>query len=277
MKWREFLTPVKSMDTGAAKVYIADHREGTFTLLDVRQPGEYEKARIPGAKLIPLPELTDRLKELDPDKPIIAYCAVGGRSRAAVQLLAGKGFKNVFNLKGGIKAWQGITAAGPADMGMDLLKGDEGPDEIILIAYGMEQGLGSFYSAMAERVDDIEVADLFKKLSEIEEKHKKRLLKVYISLDQSVSDEETFESRILSDVMEGGFTTQEFLKKNEEALHTIPDVINIAMMLETQALDLYLRFSQKVGYDKSKAVLFNISEEEKSHLSFLGRMMDRKG
>ena len=73
MKWRQFLTPVQSMDAQQAKAYIADHREGTFTLLDVRQPGEYEKERIPGAKLIPLPELPNRLDELDPTKPIIAY------------------------------------------------------------------------------------------------------------------------------------------------------------------------------------------------------------
>ena len=73
MKWREFLTPVKSMDAGEAKAYMAGHREGTFTLLDVRQPGEYEKSRIPGAKLVPLPELVERLNEVDPDRPLIVY------------------------------------------------------------------------------------------------------------------------------------------------------------------------------------------------------------
>ena len=73
MKWREFLTPVKSMDAQEAKAYMAGHREGTFTLLDVRQPGEYEKSRIPGAKLVPLPELVERLNEVDPDRPLIVY------------------------------------------------------------------------------------------------------------------------------------------------------------------------------------------------------------
>ena len=73
MRWKQFLTPVASMDTEEAKAYMAEHEEGTFTLLDVRQPGEYENSRIPGAKLIPLPELADRLGELDPDKPIIPY------------------------------------------------------------------------------------------------------------------------------------------------------------------------------------------------------------
>jgi rhodanese-related sulfurtransferase len=73
MKWRQFLKPVKSMETGEARSYMANHSEGSFTLLDVRQPGEYEKSRIPGAKIIPLPELPNRLKELDPKKPVIAY------------------------------------------------------------------------------------------------------------------------------------------------------------------------------------------------------------
>ena len=73
MKWKQFLMPVRSMDTEEARAYMSRHREGTFTVLDVRQPGEYAKARIPGAKLVPLPELSSRLAELDPGKPTIVY------------------------------------------------------------------------------------------------------------------------------------------------------------------------------------------------------------
>jgi rhodanese-related sulfurtransferase len=73
MKWKQLLTPAKNMEPDAARSYIAEKEEGTFTLLDVRQPSEYEKSHIPGAKLIPLPELPSRLKELDPERPVIAY------------------------------------------------------------------------------------------------------------------------------------------------------------------------------------------------------------
>jgi sulfur-carrier protein adenylyltransferase/sulfurtransferase len=73
MKWKQFLTPAENMDARTARKYIDEHPEGTFTLLDVRQPGEYTDARIPGAKLIPLPELAGRLEELDPEKPLITY------------------------------------------------------------------------------------------------------------------------------------------------------------------------------------------------------------
>jgi rhodanese-related sulfurtransferase len=73
MKWMQFLTPVASMDAEEARAYMKGHKEGSYTLLDVRQPSEYEKGRLPGAKLIPLPELANRLEELDPKKPVIAY------------------------------------------------------------------------------------------------------------------------------------------------------------------------------------------------------------
>jgi rhodanese-related sulfurtransferase len=73
MKWMQFLTPVAGLDAEEVRAFIKGHKEGSYTLLDVRQPSEYEKGRIPGAKLIPLPELANRLGELDPTKPVIAY------------------------------------------------------------------------------------------------------------------------------------------------------------------------------------------------------------
>lgn len=64
---------VRSMDSKKATTFMEEHTEGTFTLLDVRQPKEYEKTHIPGAKLVPLSELGDSLNELDPAKPVIVY------------------------------------------------------------------------------------------------------------------------------------------------------------------------------------------------------------
>jgi rubrerythrin len=201
---------------------------------------------------------------------------MGGRSRAAAQLLAGKGFKDVYNLKGGIKAWQGLTAVGPAEMGMILLRDDETSQEIIVIAYGMEYGLGGFYKSLAERMGDKEMVSLLNKLAEIEENHKQKLFDLYLTLDPTVTDMEAFEGDIVSDVMEGGFTTEEFLEQNRDSMKTVPDVLSIAMMLETQALDLYMRYSEKAKDEKSKTVLYNIAEEEKAHLKALGRLMEQR-
>jgi rhodanese-related sulfurtransferase len=80
-------------------------RGDKFVLLDVREPYEYQIARIPGALLIPLGELPKRLKELDPEADIVAQCRSGSRSQRAVDLLKANGFKHVRNMTGGILAW----------------------------------------------------------------------------------------------------------------------------------------------------------------------------
>jgi sulfur-carrier protein adenylyltransferase/sulfurtransferase len=77
----------------------------SLVILDVREPFEYEIARIEGSKLIPLAELPSRLGELDPEKEIVAHCKSGTRSAQAVRLLQNAGFSRAFNLAGGIDAW----------------------------------------------------------------------------------------------------------------------------------------------------------------------------
>ena len=199
---------------------------------------------------------------------------MGGRSRAAAQMLSGKGFKEVYNLKGGINAWEGHVAEGPEEAGMLYLKGDETAAEIIILAYGMEAGLGSLYLKLAEMMDSPEVSRILTKLAGIEDKHKEKLYTVYNALYPGVRDIEAFEAGITEDVMEGGLTTDEFLTKNKSVMLTLEGVLSIAMMLEAQALDLYLKYSQVVKEEKSKAVLYSIAEEEKAHLAVLGNLME---
>ncbi|HET9367887.1 MAG TPA: molybdopterin-synthase adenylyltransferase MoeB [Candidatus Udaeobacter sp.] len=76
-----------------------------FELIDVREPFEYEIARIEGAKLIPLGEIAQRLDDLEREQPIIVHCHSGKRSAQAVRLLQQRGFAKVYNLGGGIDAW----------------------------------------------------------------------------------------------------------------------------------------------------------------------------
>ncbi len=73
MKWMQFFTPAKSLDFKETEQYIAQHPGDEITILDVRQPSEYKESHIPGANLIPLPQLSDRLGELDPQKSVLVY------------------------------------------------------------------------------------------------------------------------------------------------------------------------------------------------------------
>lgn len=75
-------------------------------LLDVRNPHEYEIARIPGVdKLIPVDELANHLNELDSSREMVVYCKGGTRSARAVNMLKGAGFRKLKNLVGGITRW----------------------------------------------------------------------------------------------------------------------------------------------------------------------------
>ncbi len=275
MRWKLFSTQVKDTEPEAVRAYIEEHEEESFTLLDVRQPGEYEMFRIPGARLIPLPELPDRVDEITSEKPVVVYCAMGGRSNAAAQFLVGKGFKDVRNLRGGIEAWQGHTAEGPANMGMFLLKGNETPAEMIQLAYGLEEGLKEFYAILSVKAENSAVADLLTKLSKIEEKHKQRLFNLYLTFDPSPAGKEVFEHTVMAEVMEGGFTTEEFLEQNKPVMRTVADILNIAMMLEAQSMDLYMRYADKSTDENVKKIFVWSGRWEKAHLRSLGDILDK--
>jgi rhodanese-related sulfurtransferase len=73
MRWKQFFTPVKSVDADTAREFMETRSSEELTTLDVRQPGEYEAGHIPGAKLIPLPDLTNRLSEIDPNRAVMVY------------------------------------------------------------------------------------------------------------------------------------------------------------------------------------------------------------
>jgi len=80
-------------------------RGDKLTLVDVREPNEYQINRIPGTVLIPLGEVPRRYAELDKDAEIVVSCKMGGRSAKAADFLRSVGFKHVLNHKGGILDW----------------------------------------------------------------------------------------------------------------------------------------------------------------------------
>lgn len=75
-------------------------------IIDVREQNEYDYARIPGAKLIPLGQVISRMSEIDPARETVMHCKMGGRSAQAIAALRRAGYEGkLVNLKGGITAW----------------------------------------------------------------------------------------------------------------------------------------------------------------------------
>jgi len=82
--------------------------QGNGLLLDVRTEGEYAEGHLEGSTLINIngPDFQQKIKELDPETPVYVYCRSGARSGNAAKIMKQLGFKTVYNLEGGILAWQ---------------------------------------------------------------------------------------------------------------------------------------------------------------------------
>ncbi len=81
-------------------------RGDDLQIIDVREQNEYETARLAGAKLIPLGQVTSRMGEIDASRETVVHCKLGGRSAKAIEALTRAGFTGrLVNLKGGITAW----------------------------------------------------------------------------------------------------------------------------------------------------------------------------
>lgn len=103
MKWLKFFLPVKSINANQAGKIINNTIDNNYIVVDVREPAEHAERHIKGSRLIPLFKISKRAGELDINKKILVYCRSGSRSKLAARILAVKGFKKVYNLKGGMK------------------------------------------------------------------------------------------------------------------------------------------------------------------------------
>lgn len=115
--WPLINSPLSAMrEIGAVQATQLINRKDAL-ILDLREPKEYDGGRVPNAMHIPLSQLSSRGQELGKftARPLIAYCGRGNRSRSAAGALAKLGFKEMYALRGGLRAW--------ADAGLPLEKG----------------------------------------------------------------------------------------------------------------------------------------------------------
>jgi sulfur-carrier protein adenylyltransferase/sulfurtransferase len=268
MNWKTFFTPGANMSPEEARDFMAAHPRDSYQILDVRQPKEYEQGHLAGALLMPVKEVGSRSAELDRDKPLFVYCHSGVRSKAASQLLLADGFKDVYNMSGGIMAWRGEKVSGGELQGLEFFMGREYPDAFQM-AYAMEEGLRQLYLALAKRVTDLNSQKLLERLAAFEDGHKAQLLAMFSPADFREDKAGT------STAIEGGLDPQQIIAYFGPQLSTMGDILQLGMMLEAQALDLYSRLARK-GENENSTELFNfLAKEEAQHLSYLTEEFDK--
>lgn len=262
MFWKKMVASTTELSAAKAKSFMAEKAIGSYQLIDVRQPKEYQQHHLPGAHLIPLAELANRLDEIKKGQPLIVYCRSGVRSKAACQQLENEGFDQVYNLTGGILAWQGQTASGRPEQGLDFfLKGDYASGA--LMAYTMEAGLKSFYLALAESLDDQQVAKTCRKMARFEDGHLAGLAKEISRQGLPLP------TPAENPLVEGGYNAKELQQAFCDHLDSSLTVLHLAMTLEAQAFDLYLRLARKTEDEKTKTFYLDMARQEQQHLAQL--------
>ncbi|MCX5873098.1 MAG: ferritin-like domain-containing protein [Deltaproteobacteria bacterium] len=191
-------------------------------------------------------------------------------------MLSGFGFKQVYNLTGGIKAWNGVVAEGPVEMNLDLISGAEGPLDVLKLAYGMEQNLALFYREVEKGSSDNDLIKLLHTLASIEDRHKEFIYNLYKSEELAALSLTDFEASVKIEIMEGGIKLEDFVTRNQRFLQSASDILDLSMMLETQALDLYLRLAHRSTNEQARSTFNRIADEEKSHLTALSKLRDQK-
>ena len=93
---------------------LARLKEAGIVLVDVREPDEFEQVHVPGAQLIPMADVPERIEEIADDERVYVICATGNRSARAVDYLNRQGYDTV-NVAGGTKAW--LEAGHPVEHG----------------------------------------------------------------------------------------------------------------------------------------------------------------
>jgi sulfur-carrier protein adenylyltransferase/sulfurtransferase len=273
----DFFRRIDSLTPDEVRKFINAHKPEEYILLDVRQPGEYRLGHLPGAKLLSVDELPDRLAELDPRKPTIVYCAAGVRSRAAAAILKRAGFGDVSSMKGGIRAWSGDIAEGYPEAGMTWFAAALDAEEVIALAWLLEDGTRLFFKEIAAGRDGDEAALLFLNLAAAENHHGKALLKLYKELTGKEPGPD-FPAGVVhtspeEKLMEGGMHLAEALSWARE--RDTGEILELAMSLEISAYDRFIHLRERFHNENVRTIFNLLAAEEKAHLESLTKLFEQ--
>ncbi|MFV0422475.1 rhodanese-like domain-containing protein [Oleidesulfovibrio sp.] len=222
------------------RTLINRKNEAEYLIVDVRHEAEFRQGHIPGAVLIPVAELESRLHDLDPEREYVFYCHSGGRSTAAALLAEESGLLRgqLYNLSGGIMAWEGLAVADVPRIA--VFEGVSSIAELLLRAIDMEKAAYLLYSRVREAASRETVCSLMDTLVNMEEAHARV---VYSYLKKQMPDVKPFTElfdELSGNVLEGGLSVEELDPWIRGAsTGDCMEIADLALEVESNALDLY--------------------------------------
>ena len=189
-------------------------------------------------------------------------------------MLESGGFPLVYSMKGGLNAWNGLVASGPPEAGMAVFGETDQVEDLVELAWVLEEGSRKFYAAVQEMLEDQEAVTLYQGFVLAEEKHKNTLLRFYEKSSGSKSEEALNSRSSKEDLMEGGIPVSKALSwaQGKNAF----EILQFSMSLETNAYDLYIKMIPKLGDEESREVFQTLAQEEKLHLRAMGKLLEKR-
>jgi len=181
-------------------------------------------------------------------------------------------------MEGGIRAWQGMVAHGVPEAGMAYFSPASDAEELVGLAWSLEEGSKIFYQGVAEHfADNSEAHQMFTWLVEAERHHEEHLLETYQALTGKEPDfvklRDKFSDAISGKVMEGGIPVQDALNWAKDK--GVTESLELAIALEVNAYDLYVKMSRKIEEAQAGQIFEKLAEEEQIHLEKLAELMDK--
>jgi rubrerythrin len=193
--------------------------------------------------------------------------------------LLGTGLKNVYSLEGGLRAWKGMVAHGLPEAGMAFFSPAANGEEVVGLAWALEEGSKLFYQGISEHfADDPEAQKMFEWLVAAELSHEKHLLETYEGITGMQPDfvklRAKFSDSISGTVMEGGIPVKDALEWAKDK--GVTDSLELAMSMEVNAYDLYIKMSRAIEDKQAQQIFEKLSEEEQIHLEKLADLLDAR-
>jgi len=252
--------------------YIQKTKEGDYLLIDVRQPVEYSAGHIPGANLIPLLELESKLFELPEDKEIVFYCRSGSRARAASALVAEGEIsgKKIYNLAGGIMAWDGKIL--PDFPKVEVFDKSKSLAELLFMSMDLEKGAWRFYTYIVDRFGSKSFAKTIEHLVHAETAHAKTIYRFWKKSEPQPQPFESLFTELRGEILEGGESLDEVLQRVETIKKNVClNLLEMALDIEFSAYDLYRTMAEQTQSEEAKNAFLSIAQAEKAHMQAIAR------
>lgn len=248
------------------KEFMRTTSEDKYQLIDVRLEEEYTEKHLPGAILIPVGEIEEKVAMIDLDRDIIFYCLSGKRSVAASVFIgthpdySGK----IYNMLGGILAWGNHTIPDMPNLKVFGISGSK--DELLFQAMNLEKGAHKFYQMVLDEFPNAPFTSVMQILAKAEEEHAKMIYAFWVDTQENPPSFEVVYADLPGDILEGGIDFEVLASKLRMGDTQCKDIIEMAITIEFSAYDLYRNMVHLKKNAPMAEPFLALCQSEKSHM-----------